>query len=148
MAKLILNPIAVRETAEQGGMKKMRPMLRQSVFLAKRMAPKGRNYSPSGPRHGGDLQKSLQADIPKITSGTIRSRVGSKLKYAASVSEGADPHIIRARKARVLAFYWNVKGQTVFFPRVNHPGQRANKYLHRAVRLAALANGFAVRFIK
>lgn len=148
MARLILNPIAVRATAVEGGLKKMRPMLRQSTFLAKAMAPKGRNYSPSGPARGGDLKASLGPGPVVITSSMIRSKVGSRKKYAASVSEGAHPHVIRARKAKVLAFYWNVKGQTVFFPKVNHPGQRANRYLQRAVRLAALTNGFKVRFTK
>lgn len=145
MARVILNPIAVRAAAAEGGMKKMRPMLRQSTFLARRMAPRGRNYSPSGAARGGNLRDSLGADVPKVTAGMIRSRVGSKLNYAASVSKGADPHIIRARKAKVLAFFWNVKGQTVFFPQVSHPGQRANRYLERAVRLAAVVNGFKYR---
>lgn len=148
MARVILNPVAIRATAAEGGLKKMRPMLRQSVAIAKRLAPKGRNYSPSGPGTGGDLRASLGADIPRVTPGEIRSRVGSRKKYAASVSGGARPHVIRAKRAKVLAFFWNVKGQTVFFPQVHHPGQKANKYLQRSIRLAALANGFKVRFLK
>lgn len=49
------------------------------------------------------------------------------------VHEGARPHLIRPRRAKALRF--EVNGQVVFTQLVRHPGNRANPFLTRALRL-------------
>lgn len=56
--------------------------------------------------------------------------------YAAPVHEGSRPHVIRARHAQYLHFFWH--GREVFTKSVNHPGTRARPFLRRsATRVAA-----------
>jgi len=60
--------------------------------------------------------------------------------YAAAVHEGARPHVIRARRASLLRFYWPKVGRVVFFPKVNHPGNRPNPFLSNAAHRVASAD--------
>jgi len=53
--------------------------------------------------------------------------------YAAYVSGGTKPHIIRVRNARVLT-----DGVRFFGTSVRHPGTRPNNYLERALRVGFL----------
>ncbi len=43
---------------------------------------------------------------------------------------GTRPHVIEGNP--ILAFYWERLGQTVFFRRVNHPGNKAYRFLARS----------------
>lgn len=45
---------------------------------------------------------------------------------------GAKPHVIRARNAKALSFFWDVVGGQVFFKQVNHPGFPGIRYMERA----------------
>lgn len=57
-------------------------------------------------------------------------------QYARYHHEGGQPHPIAARRAPLLVFYWPRVGRVVAFPRVNHPGNRPNRFLTNAVRAA------------
>lgn len=48
------------------------------------------------------------------------------------LEEGTKPHVIQARNAKVLAFYWDKIGGMFFGPKVNHPGTRAYKLFQTA----------------
>jgi hypothetical protein len=54
--------------------------------------------------------------------------------HAHSIESGAKPHVIRPRRAKMLAF--TVKGKLVFARKVNHPGNRAYRFLYRATNAA------------
>lgn len=51
---------------------------------------------------------------------------------AAGIERGTRPHVIRPRRAKVLAF--TVGGRRVFARLVNHPGTRAYRVLERALQ--------------
>lgn len=50
------------------------------------------------------------------------------------ILEGTKPHIIRARRAKFLRFYWPKVGAVVYRRSVNHPGTKANPFMSRAYR--------------
>lgn len=58
------------------------------------------------------------------------------VSYAFFHHEGTEPHVIRARRARVLAFYSPREGRTIFTKQVNHPGTKPNRFLVNALRVA------------
>lgn len=93
----------------------------------------------------------------------IYGQVYTKVKYAEAVHEGTKPHIIRANKAKALAFYWGKIGAPVIVPKgrgatfrlkdgtliigkgyVNHPGTKARPYFRRALEQVAATRGFIV----
>ena len=51
------------------------------------------------------------------------------------LEEGTRPHVIEARNAPVLAFFWEKKGEWFFGPKVNHPGNKAYKIVFDAYEL-------------
>lgn len=57
--------------------------------------------------------------------------------YAGYVRWGTRPHVIRARNAKYLRFYWPRVGRVVFFKKVNHPGTKPNYFLERALNRVA-----------
>ena len=63
------------------------------------------------------------ADYPKL---------GQKLRKW--IIGGTKPHIIRARRAKALHFYWARVGRWVSFKRVRHPGTKPNDFIGRGVR--------------
>ena len=81
----------------------------------------------------------LRADISKqwmpSRPGRLTIRVGSGVRHALVHHEGARPHVIRAKNAKMLR-YINRDGHVVFAQSVNHPGHRANQYLTDNLRRA------------
>ena len=59
----------------------------------------------------------------------LEGRVIAVPEQAIFVIKGTDPHIIRARRAPRLVFFWKKVGRVVAFKSVQHPGQKANNYL-------------------
>ena len=112
-------------------------------------------------RRSGALRNSIRSILTLGPQG-IEAHIGSALPYAAVHHEGSRPHIIRARRAASLHFFWErVGGLETFVPRagtrggrtfltrrggslalvigkgfVNHPGTSANRYLLDAATLA------------
>lgn len=74
----------------------------------------------------GDLARSIRTE--RVTA--LHYRVGSDLPYAAAQEFGARPHVIKARRAKVLA---NSETGEVFGRQVNHPGNAAQPYLRPAL---------------
>ena len=68
------------------------------------------------------------------------------------IIEGTRPHVIEAKRARALHFYWDKKGEEVFFKRVNHPGTAPNPFVRttyervglRQIQQAAERIGLAI----
>lgn len=95
------------------------------------------------PVRTGRLRESIRASRVKV-SGPFRveAHVSANRRYARFVHEGTRPHIILARRARALRFYWPRVGKVVFFKSVNHPGNDANPFLDiAATRVAGTYRG-------
>lgn len=58
------------------------------------------------------------------------------LGYGIYHHEGTPAHVIRPRRARVLAFYWPKVGRVVYLREVHHPGTRPNRFLTGALDAA------------
>lgn len=59
-------------------------------------------------------------------------RLFSRAKYSGWINDGTEPHVITAKRARVLSFV--VNGQRLFRRRVNHPGTKARPFAQPAAR--------------
>jgi hypothetical protein len=47
---------------------------------------------------------------------------------------GTRPHVIRAKKGKLLSFYWPKAAKQMFLPKVNHPGYRGSDWWDVALR--------------
>lgn len=149
MAKLILNKPEIRRTAQDFAFPLVDKTLDETLALARRYVPV-RKPKPYDRRASGRLQKSLRKRGPLKQITQVKGSVGSTLRYAASVHEGAKPHAIVARKPN-LVFYWEKKNVTFVGKRVNHPGVRRfarTQYLYLPLSLVGRRNGFIVRRVK
>lgn len=103
-----------------------------------------RKYPGVPPRPLG-LANSIYGVVRSNPNGTFSGRVGSRLRYAMSVEEGAAPHVIRPRNPNgYLYFYWVKVGDWVAFKKVNHPGQKGKRYLANALIRVGRRRGFKV----
>src|SRR4029079_4664101 len=103
----------------------------------------------SGKRKSGQpLRPSINASI-RMNASSVNSKVGSRKKYAATVHQGSDRHVIRSSKGKMLKFRWDRgdflvaaragrrrgnrrTGRFHYFRMVIHPGnRRAVQYLTR-----------------
>lgn len=90
------------------------------------------------PTRSGLLKSRITADASHRSGPwSIDGGVSVDVPYAASVHEGARPHVIRAKHAPMLSFYWPKVGRQVFFKSVNHPGNRPNPFLRNAAHRVA-----------
>jgi hypothetical protein len=87
---------------------------------------------------GRKLQDELRRNSPYDT-GLMQSRTMVQTRglissakvateYASYVAEGTRPHTIRAKRGKVLSFFWPKAGKQMFLPKVNHPGFRGNSW--------------------
>lgn len=117
-----------------------------------------------GPYSVGNLAASIQRDGPHVFPGRVTGTVGSKLKYARAVHDGAKVHwifpkrsvgVVRfgSRKAPQLRFFWRKRGKIVYLPHIpgsagkigrSHPGQPGKHYLTEPLRRSARLHGFRV----
>lgn len=106
---------------------------------------------------GGTLRASIGTDI--VHRGyMVHGKVGSRLKYALVAHQGAKRHIIRARLAPYMSFYWDKAPEwmvtkrgpyagKVRLKKVNHPGMRGRRYLTVPLRYWGYLRGFKVKTI-
>lgn len=102
------------------------PIVEEAV---KREAPIYHGHSIRTP---GKLKQSIAA-VPFVTQHNATINVGTTVPYARYVVGGAAPHIISPRKANILG--WQDVDGFRFSTKVHHPGQRANKFPERGIRL-------------
>jgi hypothetical protein len=79
----------------------------------------------------GNLRKSIHMRHMKDARGQFMW-IGSKVDYALAHHEGTRPHTIIPKGGKVLRF--TSRGQVVYAHAVNHPGNRANRYLSDALK--------------
>lgn len=77
------------------------------------------------------------------TTHTVRKGRGSwtvalqnRAKHAAALDLGARPHVIAARRAPFLVFWWPKLRRLMALRKVNHPGNRPYRFLYRATHAA------------
>lgn len=122
-------------------------VLDETLTLAKRRVPV-RQSRQFDHRPTGRLKKSLRKEGPRKLKTRVAGRVGSGLRYAASVHQGAEAHPIVARRKPLLVFHWEKKGITFAGKTVNHPGIRRSsrtQYLYLPLVLVGRRHGFIVR---
>lgn len=147
MATLILNPASVRQAAINRALPDVEKVLAGTLLLSRRYTPvrAPRIYDR---RPTGRLLRSLRRRGPKVLRTRITGQVGSTLRYAASVHEGARPHVIRARNKRLLSFFWEREFTRFVGKKVNHPGIRRysrTQYLYLPLVLVGRRHNFIVR---
>lgn len=76
---------------------------------------------------------ALKRSIHATYLGGSRWTITASAPYAKFVHEGTRPHVIRARNARALRFFWERQGKVVTLRQVNHPGTAPNPFLTRAM---------------
>lgn len=150
MAKVILNKAEVKATAVARALPLVDKTLDQTLSLSRRYAPV-RDSRPGDRRATGRLKRSLRKRGPKVLVTKVTGSVGSTLRYAAAVHDGAAPHVIRGRNRGLLSFYWERYDVWFVGPKVNHPGvsrQARTQYLYLPLVLVGTRNGFVVRRMK
>lgn len=96
----------------------------------------------------GALQKATQSRVIKTAGGRL-VRLSNAKRYAEAIDTGARPHVIAARNAPLLVFFWKKKGIWMRTRKVNHPGNKPYKFMYRAYHSAGrvaeqhLATGMA-----
>jgi hypothetical protein len=86
----------------------------------------------TAPVKTGQLRDSQKVTVT-ATPGQVRWNVEATAPHAVYQSEGTRPHIIRARNASALVFYWPKVGRVVAFKQVSHPGTKPNRWFRSAV---------------
>lgn len=76
---------------------------------------------------GGNLRQNIKQN--RINK--LKGEVDSKAKYSGYVHEGTRPHIIRAKRKKVLA---SRRTGQIFGKVVRHPGTKPNPYMKRALK--------------
>ena len=74
----------------------------------------------------GQLRRSITLEYRPISASIYPA-----VKYALPVHEGSRPHVITPKSKSVLAF--KKGGKMIFARRVNHPGNKPNKFVERTV---------------
>ncbi|WP_328825553.1 HK97 gp10 family phage protein [Tomitella gaofuii] len=99
----------------------MSAVLRQITAQAKMNAPV----------KTGNLRRMIEPEPVRVQDATrLRGVVAANTEYAAAVHNGSKPHVIRPRRASVLAF--KMGGKQVFAKSVQHPGTRGRPFLANA----------------
>lgn len=88
----------------------------------------------TAPRRTGALAAGHIKSEGHTNSGELEGQVIAVPEYALYVHEGTKPHVILPRRKKVLRFF--SQGIMVFTPDVFHPGNKANKYMLRALQKA------------
>jgi len=104
---------------------------------------------------GGTLRASIGTQLKVQGQFQVMARVGSSLRYALVVHQGARRHVIRPKHKRMLSFYWDkaprdlvtksgpYRGK-VMLASVRHPGMKGTRYLTVPLRYWGRELGFKV----
>jgi hypothetical protein len=84
------------------------------------------------PKKTGKLAASVRFSRKRYARG-IGFEAGSTVKYALYQETGTPPHIIRAKRAGMLTFFWPKVGHVVHFRSVRHPGNPGTHFLERGM---------------
>ncbi|WP_297451676.1 hypothetical protein [uncultured Corynebacterium sp.] len=96
----------------------------------------------TSPVDTGALRNSHTQGAITYSNGRATSDIEASADYSLAVHEGSRPHVIRPRRAKVLA--WRGTNGMVFARSVNHPGAKKRPWLLNALKTGAGALGFEV----
>ena len=107
-----------------------------TAFHARIYAPK-----PGGVGHGrtkinfatGELAGGIITNQTRSQTGELEGHVIAVPKHALFVHNGTKPHVIKAKRAPYLVFFWHRVGRVVSFKSVNHPGTPADPFLAKGL---------------
>lgn len=88
----------------------------------------------------GNLGRSIGELPQEYRPFHVSGGVEATADYAVFVHEGTRPHIIRARNAKALHFFWEWGNREVFAKSVHHPGTRARPFLRNAATRTAASD--------
>lgn len=147
MAKYFPNKTYTRLVAQGKGKEEVGKVLDGTFDGAKKMVPVSspRKYDK---RPTGRLKRSIKKTGPKVLLNSVKGTVGSRLPFAISVHDGAQPHIIMASNKPNLTFFWVKEGRVFVGPVVRHPGvveSSTTEYLYIPLLKAGSRNNFIVR---
>jgi hypothetical protein len=113
-------------------------LVKKGNSLARRGANQARTDVPV---RSGNLGRTIGIDLatptgPFSVSAGVHAG-GRGAPYAIPVHEGSRRHVIRARRAPMLRFFWEKVGRNVAFRSVHHPGVAARPFLRNAMIRAA-----------
>jgi hypothetical protein len=139
MAKVILDPIAVRRTAQVLTKPKVQKMVNDTVALSKRW-----------PRAGNPAWTNSYGELNRATTGRVFQDGGDWVgvvendkSYAMVVHEGGRARIIRARNGQFMKFRWKRFGDVLtFLEVVKHPKTKGSKFITGPMRVIANREGF------
>ncbi len=103
-------------------------LARETVFRIKGLAN----------RRSGAMSAGMHYRKGRWSRG-IQFEAGSDVDYTLYVDQGTAPHVIKAKNAPYLVFFWPKVGRIVHFKSVNHPGNRAYRFLERGLTRALRA---------
>lgn len=90
--------------------------------------PIGRHFDFFGGEiPGGNLRRSLRFEVGELGAVLLGA------EYGRMVITGTRPHPIRARRAPLLAFFWERMGLSFLAEKVNHPGTAPNDFRSKAI---------------
>ncbi len=75
------------------------------------------------------LRTSTKATVNRFA---LKGRIRNATHYASYIEEGTKPHVIQARKAPLLRFYWTRHGFWFAGKKVNHPGTKPRPFFRHA----------------
>lgn len=159
MSRIVLYPTQVRLTARNKGHEVCRPLAREVLTGGKHLAPRGSRTHGSGKT---DTRTSLASSWfirGSESAKFVTYEVGNRADHAATVALGSQPHEIRPRKARVMAFHSDRfmferrsrgrSARALFFARkVRHPGnKRPVRFLQTPLAQFGRKHGFKVTVV-
>jgi len=121
--ELVKRVLAAKEGVTQDRREMLRGQGRRFVQYAQEEAPK---------RTGEFASKIAYRTF--VSGDTDELRVYTQQPLGKWILEGTRPHVIRAKNAPILRFYWHKVGRVVYFKSVNHPGTKPNPFMSRAYR--------------
>lgn len=93
-----------------------------------------KDASATAPQETGALRAGHALDLGHHgVDRDLEARIIAVPPHAIFVIKGTKPHVIKAKRAPKLVFFWRKVGRVVSFASVNHPGTKANNYLDRAL---------------
>ncbi len=134
-----MSPAAVRVIINDGATQAMLrspagPPARHVIVVGEKVKQEAIRTAP---RVTGNLAAHIVKRITTQGGETVVLVGIENVPYAIWVVQGANPHPIVARRARVLVFFWERMGELVAFPSVQHPGNQPNRFLQTAVQTVA-----------
>lgn len=120
----------LREEVYTSGRRRVNQVAREIEREAKRIVPV----------RTGHTRSTITASPARISGPWNVSASVSAGGAAKFITKGTRPHVIRARRAAALHFYWHKVGREVWFKKVHHPGTHAYPFLDIAAERVAARN--------